>query len=177
MSGDPAQDYFADGITENLTTELSRIKGSFVIARNTAFTYKGKSIDAKEIGKELGVRYVLEGSVQRDGARVRVNAQLIDAESGAHLWADRFEEPIADLLQAAGRDQVASHAPMQIQLVAVDAARVRRTRPQSRCGGLGPPLRGGRLQLSPGSANTRLRSTSVTGRCISTAATSLRWPA
>jgi len=75
LSGDPSQDYFADGVTENLTTELSRIRDSFVIARNTAFTYKGKSIDAKEIGKELGVRYVLEGSVQRDHNRVRVNAQ------------------------------------------------------------------------------------------------------
>ena len=79
LSNDPNQDYFADGITENLTTDLSRIRNSFVIARNTAFTFKGKSIDAKEIGKELGVRYVLEGSVQRDQNRVRVNAQLIDA--------------------------------------------------------------------------------------------------
>ena len=104
LSGDPAQDYFADGLTENLTTELSRIKDSFVIARNTAFTYKGKSIDAKEIGKELGVRYVLEGWVQRDQNRVRVNAQLVDAESGAHLWADRFEEDIADLFKL--QDQV-----------------------------------------------------------------------
>jgi adenylate cyclase len=99
LSGDPAQDYFADGVTENLTTELSRIKGSFVIARNTAFTYKGKSIDAKEIGKELGVRYVLEGSVQRDQNRVRINAQLVDAESGAHLWADRFEGDVGDLFK------------------------------------------------------------------------------
>jgi adenylate cyclase len=99
LSGDPAQDYFADGITENLTTELSRIKDSFVIARNTAFTFKGKSIDAKQIGKELGVRYVLEGSVQRDQNRVRVNTQLVDAESGAHLWADRFEENVADLFK------------------------------------------------------------------------------
>jgi adenylate cyclase len=99
LSGDPAQDYFADGVTENLTTELSRIKGSFVIARNTAFTYKGKGVDAKEIGKELDVRYVLEGSVQRDQNRVRVNAQLIDAESGAHLWADRFEDNVADLFK------------------------------------------------------------------------------
>ena len=90
LSGDPSQDYFADGVTENFTTELSRIKGSFVIARNTAFTFKGKSLDAKEIGKELGVRYVLEGSVQRDQNRVRVNAQLIDAEFGAHLWAERL---------------------------------------------------------------------------------------
>ena len=82
LSNDPAQDYFADGITENLTTDLSRIRNSFVIARNTAFTFKGKNVDAKEIGRELGVRYVLEGSVQRDQNRVRVNAQLIDAEIG-----------------------------------------------------------------------------------------------
>jgi TolB-like protein/class 3 adenylate cyclase len=104
LSGDPAQDYFADGVTENLTTELSRFKGSFVIARNTAFTYKGKSVDAKAIGKELDVRYVLEGSVQRDQNRVRVNAQLINADSGTHLWADRFEEDLADLFKL--QDQV-----------------------------------------------------------------------
>ena len=104
LSNDPAQDYFADGITENLATDLSRIRNSFVIARNTAFTFKGKSIDAKEIGKELGVRYVLEGSVQRDQNRVRVNAQLIDAETGAHLWAERFEEDASDLFKL--QDQV-----------------------------------------------------------------------
>ena len=104
LSNDPNQDYFADGITENLTTDLSRIRNSFVIARNTAFTFKGKNIDAKEIGKELDVRYVLEGSVQRDQNRVRVNAQLIDAESGAHVWADRFEEDVADLFKL--QDQV-----------------------------------------------------------------------
>ena len=99
LSGDPAQDYFADGVTENLTSDLSRIRNSFVIARNTAFTFKGKNLDAKEIGKELDVRYVLEGSVQRDQNRVRVNAQLIDAQTGAHLWADRFEEDVADLFK------------------------------------------------------------------------------
>jgi adenylate cyclase len=99
LSGDPGQDYFADGLTENLTTDLSRIHGSFVIARNTAFTFKGKNLDAKQIGRELGVRYVLEGSVQRDQGRVRVNAQLIDAASGAHLWADRFDEDVADLFK------------------------------------------------------------------------------
>ena len=104
LSGDPSQDYFADGITENLTTELSRIRSSFVIARNTAFTFKGKATDAKEIGKQLGVRYVLEGSVQRDQNRVRVNAQLIDAGTGAHLWADRFEEDLADVFKL--QDQV-----------------------------------------------------------------------
>ena len=99
LSGDASQDYFADGVTENLTTDLARIRDSFVIARNTAFTFKGKSIDAREIGKELGVRYVLEGSVQRDQNRVRVNAQLIDAETGAHIWAERFEEDVADLFK------------------------------------------------------------------------------
>jgi adenylate cyclase len=99
LSNDPTQDYFADGVTENLTTELSRLHNSFVIARNTAFTFKGKNLDAKAIGKELGVRYVLEGSVQRDANRVRVNAQLIDAESGAHFWADRFDEDVVDLFK------------------------------------------------------------------------------
>src|SRR5271166_6341759 len=86
------------------STELSRIRNSFVIARNTAFTFKGKAIDARQIGKELGVRYLLEGSVQRDQNRVRVNAQLIDAQSGAHLWAERFEEEVADLFKL--QDQV-----------------------------------------------------------------------
>ena len=104
LSNDPSQDYFVDGITENLTTDLSRIRNSLVIARNTAFTFKGKNSDAKEIGKQLGVRYVLEGSVQREQNKVRVNAQLIDAESGAHLWADRFEADVANLFKL--QDQV-----------------------------------------------------------------------
>jgi len=104
LSGDPAQDYFADGVTENITTKLSRIRNSFVISRETAFTFKGKGVDAREVGKELGVRHVLEGSVQRDGSRVRVNAQLIDAETGAHLGSDRFDEDIADLFKL--QDQV-----------------------------------------------------------------------
>ena len=99
LSNDPSQDYFADGITENLTTDLSRIRNSFVIARNTAFTFKGKNVPVKSISKELGVRYVLEGSVQRDQNHVRVNAQLIDGETDAHLWADRFEENVADLFK------------------------------------------------------------------------------
>ena len=94
LSNDPAQDYFADGVTENLTTELSRLHNSFVISRNTAFTFKGKNLDAKAIGKELGVRYVLEGSVQRDQNRVLVNAELIDTESDAQVWADRFEDDV-----------------------------------------------------------------------------------
>src|SRR4051794_18874851 len=91
LSDDPQQEYFVDGITEDLTTDLARIEGSQVIARNSAFTYKGKPVDAKRIGRELGVRYVLEGSVQRSGNQVRINAQLVDAETGAHLWAERFD--------------------------------------------------------------------------------------
>jgi adenylate cyclase len=124
LSGDPSQDYFADGVTENLTTELSsRIRNSFVIARNTAFTYKGKNVDAKEIGKELGVRYVLEGSVQRDQNRVRVNAQLIDTESGAHLWADRFDEDVADLFKL--QDQIVARLTntLGFELVKAEAAK------------------------------------------------------
>jgi TolB-like protein/cytochrome c-type biogenesis protein CcmH/NrfG len=97
LGGDAEQDYFVDGLTDDLTTELSRLPGSFVIARNTAFTFKGKIADVKQIRRELGVRYVLEGSVRKAGQRVRVNAQLIDAETGGHLWADRFDREIIDL--------------------------------------------------------------------------------
>jgi len=88
LGGDPNQDYFADGITEDLTTDLSRLAGSLVISRNTAFTFKGKVVDARQIGRELGVRYVLEGSVRRMGPSVRINAQLVDAGTGGHLWAE-----------------------------------------------------------------------------------------
>jgi adenylate cyclase len=121
LSNDPAQEYFADGITDNLTTDLSRIRNSFVIARNTAFTFKEKNIDAKGIGKVLGVRYVLEGSVQRDQNRVRVNAQLIDAETGAHIWADRFEEDVADLFKL--QDQVVARLAnaLKYELVRAEA--------------------------------------------------------
>src|ERR1700754_3123047 len=88
LSGDPKQEYFVDGVTESLTTDLSRINGAFVIARNTAFTFKGKAVDVKKLGRELKVRYVLEGSVQRGGNLLRVNVQLVDAETGNHLWAE-----------------------------------------------------------------------------------------
>jgi TolB-like protein/class 3 adenylate cyclase len=97
LSSDPEQDYFVDGVTESLTTDLSRISGSFVIARNSAFSYKGKAIDVRQVGRELNVRYVLEGSVQRSGNRLRVNVQLVDAGTANHLWAERFEKPVADL--------------------------------------------------------------------------------
>src|SRR5271165_838685 len=96
IGADTQQEHFVDGVTESLTTDLSRIRGSFVIGRNTAFTYKGKHVDLKQIGRELNVRYVLEGSVQRGGNRMRVNVQLIDAETGNHLWAERFDKPLAD---------------------------------------------------------------------------------
>jgi adenylate cyclase len=100
LSHDPDQDYFADGITEDLTTDLSRIAGSFVIARNTAFAYKGKPIDVRQLGRDLGVRYVLEGSVRRVGDQVEVNVELIDAETGAQVWADRFETDLRNLAEA-----------------------------------------------------------------------------
>ncbi len=131
LSNDPAQDYFADGVTENLTTELSRLHNSFVIARNIAFTYKGKNVDAKAIGKELGVRYVLEGSVQRDGTRVRVNAQLIDAESGAHVWADRFDEDVVDLFKLQDEVVVRLARALQVELVNAEAQRSLHDRPQN----------------------------------------------
>jgi adenylate cyclase len=127
LSGDTAQDYFADGVTENLTTELARIRNSFVISRATAFTYKNKAIDAKAIGKELGVRYVLEGSVQRDQNRARVNVQLIDAESGSHIWADRFEEQIADLFKL--QDQVVARLTntLGLELTKAEAEKAAKT--------------------------------------------------
>jgi adenylate cyclase len=99
IGGDPEQEYFVDGVTESLTTDVSRIAGAFVIARNTAFTYKGNPVDVKAIGRELNVRYALEGSVQRAANRMRVNVQLVDAETGAHLWAERFDKPVVDLFE------------------------------------------------------------------------------
>jgi TolB-like protein/class 3 adenylate cyclase len=123
IGDDPEQEYFVDGVTESLTTDLSRIAGAFVIARNTAFTYKGKHIDVKQIGRELNVRYLLEGSVQRGGHRMRVNVQLIDAGAGNHLWADRFEKPLADLLDM--QDEIVARLAnaLNTQLVAAEARR------------------------------------------------------
>ena len=107
MSGDPDQEYFADGIVEEITTVLGRLKSLFVIARNSSFTYKGKAVDVKQVGRELGVRYVLEGSVRRSGNRVRITVQLIDAASGSHLWADRFDGTLDDIFDL--HDQVATN--------------------------------------------------------------------
>lgn len=127
LSGDPEQDYFADGVTECLTTDLSRISSSFVIGRHTAFTYKGKVVDLKQIGRDLNVSYVLEGSVQRSGNRLRVNVQLIDAEQGDHLWAERFDKPMADLFDM--QDEIVSRLAhtLNAQLVAAEARRAARS--------------------------------------------------
>jgi TolB-like protein/Flp pilus assembly protein TadD len=127
IGGDPEQEYFVDGVTESLTTDLSRIGGAFVIARNTAFTFKGRAIDVKKLGRELNVRYVLEGSVQRGGNRLRVNVQLIDAETGNHLWAERFEKPIADLFDM--QDEIVSRLgnTLNAQLIEAEARRAERS--------------------------------------------------
>ena len=97
MSGDPEQEYFSDGISEDIITDLSKLSEMRVIARNSTFTYKGKAVDVKQVGRDLGVRYVLEGSVRKAGNRVRVTGQLIDAESGEHVWADRFDRDLTDI--------------------------------------------------------------------------------
>jgi adenylate cyclase len=123
LSNDPDQQYFADGITEDLTTNLSQLPDMFVISRKTAFTYQNKPVDTKDIGRELGVRYVLEGSVQRSGSRVRVNAQLIDAETDAHLWAERFDREASDLF--ALQDEITRRIAfaLNIEITAAEAVR------------------------------------------------------
>jgi TolB-like protein len=123
IGGDPEQEHFVDGATESLTTDLSRIRGAVVIARNTAFSYKGRPLDVKTIGRELNVRYVLEGSVQRAGNRLRVNVQLIDAETGSHLWAERFDKPFADLFDM--QDEIVARlaGSMNAQLAVAEARR------------------------------------------------------
>jgi TolB-like protein len=123
IGGDQEQEYFVDGVTESLTTDLSRISGAFVIGRSTAFSYKGKSPDLKQIGRELNVRYVLEGSVQRAGNRLRVNVQLIEAETGKHLWAERFDKPVSDLFDM--QDEIVARLAnqLQVELFAVEARR------------------------------------------------------
>ena len=127
LSGDPEQDYFVDGVTESLTTDLSCISGSFVIGRHTAFTYKGGAVDLKQIGRELNIRYVLEGSVQRSAKRLRVNVQLIDAGTGNHLWAERFDKPVADLFDM--QDEIVSRLAntLNAQLIEAEARRAERS--------------------------------------------------
>jgi TolB-like protein/class 3 adenylate cyclase len=126
LSGDAEQEYFVDGVTETLTTELSRRSGLLVIGRNTAFRYKGNAVDLKRIGAESNVRYVLEGSVQRGGARLRVNVQLLDAETGMHIWAERFDKPVADLFDM--QDEIVSRLTntLNARLLTADAQRAQR---------------------------------------------------
>ena len=123
MSGDPEQEYFVDGMVEEIITALSRIRWLFVIARNSSFTYKGQAVDVKQVGRELGVRYVLEGSVRKAGDRVRITGQLIDAATGAHLWADRFDGSLEDVFDL--QDKVASSVAGVIEptLQAAETAR------------------------------------------------------
>lgn len=129
LGGDQAQDYLADIITENVTTGLARLAGTFVIARTTAFTYKGKPVDVRQIGRDLDVRYVLEGSVQQNEGHVRVNAQLVSAETGAHLWADQFDADRSELFRM--QDEIVTRLArsLEMQLVVIEAARVSRAHP------------------------------------------------
>jgi adenylate cyclase len=123
MSGDPEQEYFADGMVEEIITALSRIRWLFVIARNSSFTYKGNAVDVKQVGRELGVRYVLEGSVRKSGGRVRITAQLIDAASGAHLWADGFDGALADVFELQDKVAVSVAGVIEPALQAAETAR------------------------------------------------------
>src|SRR4029434_7687028 len=127
IGGNSEQEYFVDGVTESLTTDLSHIAGAFVIAGNAAFTLNAKAIDVKKLGRELNVRYVLEGSVQRGGNRLRVNVQLIDAETGNHLWAERFDKPIADLFDMQNESDSRAANTLEASLIEEEARRSERS--------------------------------------------------
>jgi TolB-like protein/DNA-binding winged helix-turn-helix (wHTH) protein/Tfp pilus assembly protein PilF len=161
LSDDREQQYFADGVTEDLTTDLSRISDSFVISRNTAFTYKDKPVNAKQIGRELGVRYVLEGSVQRSGKQVRVNAQLIDAETDGHLWAERFERDIGDLF--ALQNEITSRIAIALNFALVGAEAAR---PTANPDALDYMLRGLAAGLKPPSRDKYAESISLFERAL-----------
>ena len=131
MSGDPEQEYFADGMVEEIITGLSRIKWLFVIARNSSFVYKGKAVDVRQVGRELGVRYVLEGAVRKAGDRVRITAQLLEAETGAHLWADRYDGKLEDVFDL--QDQITEKVVGVVEpsLRQSEIERSRRKRPEN----------------------------------------------
>ena len=131
MSGDPEQEYFADGITEDIITALSRVRSFFVIARNSSFTYKGRALAAKQIGRELGVRYILEGSVRKAGARLRITGQLIDAETDAHVWADRYDGAAEDVFDLQDRITESVAAAIEPRLQLAEIERARRKRPEN----------------------------------------------
>ena len=161
LSSDPEQEYFADAMTDSLTTDLSRLAGSFVISCNTAFTYKGRRVSAKQIGAELGVRYVLEGSVQRSGKQARINAQLIDAETDAHVWAERFDRDTADPFglqeEITRRIAVALH----LELVGAEAAR-----PTKHPDALDYILRGRAATMRPPSRESRIEAIGLFERAL-----------
>jgi len=151
MSGDPEQEYFADGMVEEIITALSRIRWLFVIARNSSFTYKGKSVDVKQVGRDLGVRYVLEGSVRKAGNRIRITGQLIDASSGAHLWADHFDGALEDIFELQDKVAVGVAGVIEPTLLNAEVHRGRRNgRPTTSplttfiCGHSRQPARGKR---------------------------------
>ena len=149
LSNDPEQQYFADGITEDLTTDLSRISDMVVISRNTAFTYQGKRIDTKQIGRELGVRYVLEGSMRRSSNQIRINAQLIDAETDAHLWADRFDSDIRDLFTVQNEVTTRIANALQLEIILAEAGRC-----TEHCDVLDYVFRGRSVYLKPVTADS-----------------------
>ena len=161
LSDDPEQQYFADGVTGDLTTDLSRIPDMLVISRNTAFTYRDKPVDTKQIGRELGVRYVLEGEVQRSGSRVRVSAQLIDAETDAHLWVERFDGDAGDLFTL--QDEITNRIAVALDLELVDAAAARPIeRPDTR----DFILRGRAERLKPPSRENRAEAVTLFERAL-----------
>jgi TolB-like protein/class 3 adenylate cyclase len=171
LSNDPEQQYFADGITEDLTTDLSRITQSFVISRNTAFTYRNKTIDTRLIGRELGVRYVLQGSLRRSGSQVRVSAQLIDAATDAHLWADRFDRDTGDLFALQNEITGRLANALGVELIAADSASRRARLHSSRAFGVieapdaGNPQGGHQsLRARIGARSAIRRSTEPIGR-------------
>ena len=131
MSGDPEQEYFADGIVEDIITGLSRIKWLFVIARNSSFIYKGQSVSVSRVGRELGVRYLLEGSVRKAGRQVRITGQLVEAETGVHIWAERYDRPLDDIF--ALQDEITLNVVGAIQpsLREAEIERVKRKRPEN----------------------------------------------
>src|SRR5262249_14423608 len=156
MSGDPAQEFFSDGIAEDLVTPLSKLRWLFVIARNSSFTYRGKAIDIRRVGRELGVRYVLEGSVQRAVDRVRVTAQLVDATNTSHVWAERYDRKLADIF--AVQDEITEAVGAAIGSAIVDAERVRAVRKPPESLGAWEAYQRGMWHLSKANAEDHLKA-------------------
>ena len=131
MSGDPEQEYFADGMVEDIITGLSRIKWLFVVARNSSFIYKGQSVSVSQVGRELGVRYLLEGSVRKAGQRVRITGQLVEAETGVHIWAERYDRPLDDIFTLQDEITLNVVGAIEPSLREAEIERVKRKRPEN----------------------------------------------